>query len=384
MRQKIGKVTSLFFLLISAGIFLRFFAMSLGHNYDWESYCIVGEIAGNFRNVYAETGRYNYGMLFFCIQGLLWRIACFCTSKQAYELTYRVLMVSVLTATDLGITQYIAKRHSMRAALVFFLNPISILITGYHNQFDNIAVLLALMTVAFYNEEERYNKKDIGFVLMLTLCLIMKHILFIFPLFLLLRKALPGRKKLLYAFVPPALFLLSFVPFVVGNAAALRGVIDAVFLYRSFNNAPLLMVLYKLIGFPEGLKFPVYLLLMAGAAWLTRKLTYEKQLLLYLIAMVAFSSAIANQYLAIPMAALCILDLAGYRYLYMLLIGLHMILSDEGLQVLRQKEALLPAAAAPTILNYFTRIGYVAAAWILFLAFLHVLRAEDRPAGKAA
>ncbi len=46
--------------LLSLGIILRFFAMSFGSNYDFESYCIVGEIAGKYRNVYAETSRYNY------------------------------------------------------------------------------------------------------------------------------------------------------------------------------------------------------------------------------------------------------------------------------------------------------------------------------------
>lgn len=63
------------FSLLSLGIIIRFFAMSLGRNFDFESHCIVGEIAGNFRSVYAETSRYNYAPIFLCVQGLLYRIS---------------------------------------------------------------------------------------------------------------------------------------------------------------------------------------------------------------------------------------------------------------------------------------------------------------------
>ena len=185
-------INRFFTLFISLGIFARFFAMAIGHNYDFASYCIVGEIAGNFRNVYEETARYNYGPVFLCIQGLLYRISQI--KAENWELIYRILMVSVLTLADLGITEFIASKYSPKKALIFFLNPISIIITGYHNQFDNIAVFLALLTILFYNEAEQLNKKDLGFVTLFTLCLMTKHILFMMPFFLLLKKGLPLRK----------------------------------------------------------------------------------------------------------------------------------------------------------------------------------------------
>ena len=82
MDKKISNEYIVFTIFISAGIMLRFIAMSLGHNYDFESYCVVGEIAGNLKNVYANTVRYNYGPIFFMIQGTLYRLAhrlrCLC------------------------------------------------------------------------------------------------------------------------------------------------------------------------------------------------------------------------------------------------------------------------------------------------------------------
>ena len=54
--------------VLSIGIILRYIMMSIGYNYDFESYCIVGEIAGNFGNVYAQTDRYKYSPLFFAFK----------------------------------------------------------------------------------------------------------------------------------------------------------------------------------------------------------------------------------------------------------------------------------------------------------------------------
>ena len=94
MNEKIQKNYVTFTVLISAGIILRFVVMSLGYNYDFESYCVVGEIAGNFKNVYANTYRYNYGPVFFFIQGSLYRLAKIRPNE--WVSVFRVLIVSVL------------------------------------------------------------------------------------------------------------------------------------------------------------------------------------------------------------------------------------------------------------------------------------------------
>lgn len=370
MDKTINKEYAKFVLLISVGIFLRFVVMSLGHNFDWESYCVVGEISGNLRNVYAETSRYNYGMIFFCIQGLLYRVSQI--KPDSYEIIYRVLMVTTLTLADLGITYYIAKKFSLRKALIFFLNPISIIITGYHNQFDNIAILLALLTLVFYNEEDKFNKRDVGFVLTFALCLMTKHMLFMLPAFLLLKNGLNWKKKIVYSCFPPFLFLLSFVPFVIGNEAALQGIINNVFLYRSFNNAPLFILVYNLIDFPAGLRIFVYMGMMILTAFITRKFNYETQLLLYLIAMVAFSSAIANQYLVIPMVALCVFDLKWFRNTYMVIMGAHLVLHIDGFGALSRIQEFMPELIGK-LLGYFVSGSYILAAWILFWALIYEL-----------
>ena len=117
---------------------------------------------------------------------------------------------------------------------------------------------------------------------------------------------------------------------------------------------------------------------MIGVAWIVRKNKFEHIMLIYFIAMVAFSSAIANQYLVIPMAALCVLSVWKWDVIYMTTTTIYLVLQVEGLGLLQK----LNLQNTGTILDiYCDRIyGYVIAVWILFFALIHVLlinRKED-------
>ena len=376
MNYRIKKEYVILIGLLCLGVILRYVVMTLGHNFDFESYCIVGEISGDLRNVYAETARYNYAPIFLMIQGGLYRISQI--KPDDWMLIYRVLIVGVLTIADLGIAAFIARRYSYIKALIFFLNPISIIITGYHNQFDNIAVLFALLSTVYFNEEKEFNKKDIGFVLFFSLSLITKHILFLLPIFLLLKRGLSIKKKMLYAFVPPALFLLSFLPFALSSNEAATGILNNVFLYSSFNNAPLLEILYKLINFPVGPRIIVYGIMMVILAWIIRKYQFDHIMLIYLIAMVSFSSAIANQYLAIPMVALCILNVGIWDKIYMAVVGVFLVLHSDGFNLLGYIQANSPGSIFDVLGSLYVRGGYILAAWILFFALVHLIRVKHK------
>ena len=206
MNLSIKRKDYLFFGLVILGIALRYVVMCWGHNFDFDSYCIVGEISGNFRNVYAETTRYNYAPFFFCVQGVLYRLSQI--NPESWTTIYRVLIVAVLTTVDVCIAIFIAKKYSYSKAIIFFLNPVSIIITGYHNQFDNIAVLFALISILFFNYEKRIDKRDVLFVVLFSLSLVVKHILFLLPVFILFMYKLPVRKRVLYSFAAPIFFWL--------------------------------------------------------------------------------------------------------------------------------------------------------------------------------
>ena len=238
--------------------------------------------------------------------------------------------------------------------------------------------MFALLSTIYFNKEKNFNKKDIGFVLFFSLSLITKHILFILPIFILLKGNLPIKKKLLYTFVPPAIFLLSFLPFALSSNEAALGILNNVFLYRSFNNAPLLAVLYKLIKFPSGPRILVYGIMMVILAWTIRNYQFDYIMLIYLIAMVSFSSAIANQYLAIPMAALCTLNVGIWDKVYMVAIGLYLVLEGNGLHLLSYIQAHRPGSIFDVLGSLYVRGGYILAVWILLLALVHLIRINHK------
>ena len=220
-------------------------------------------------------------------------------------LLFRIFIVSTLTLCDFLIAKLISRKAGNLWGIIFFLNPISLIITGYNNQFDNIAVLFgayAVLCLENSASQREFKPADFYGTILLSLSLITKHILFAFPLWILLNKKINTRKKFLYAFIPPLLFLLSFVPYWPEGS---QGIISNIFLYRSFNNFPLLglsILSYWRIFLPyqNYICFPVFIFLIIGCSYFFRSEKIYDLFLLYIIALVCFSSAIANQYLAIP------------------------------------------------------------------------------------
>ncbi|GMO28080.1 MAG: hypothetical protein Pg6A_15870 [Termitinemataceae bacterium] len=355
---------------LALGVLFRYCVMLRGHNFDFESYVIVGDIVSQFGNVYARTSRYNYGPLFSCVMGLFYAVA---KNLPHPIFFYRVFIVGLLTCADVGIALFIRKKCGRAAAVLFFLNPVSIIITGYHNQFDNIAVFIALAAIRFYNTENRFTKKDILFIALMSLSLITKHIVVFFFFWLLLKKELPLKKRCAFVVVPSFLFLLSFLPFFHG--AGQDGIINNVFLYRSFNNMPLLQPLIWLVHQGGWLVnrsggrfyFPLFIILVCAAGYIFRKKDAETSLLLYLVCLTAFSSAVANQYLAIPLVSLFVLTKYS-RLAYVFFMSIYLAVEANGLHI--QRLHALP------FIGVYCDWAYSLACFILFLVILKYAAAE--------
>lgn len=332
-------------ILFSIGIMFRFLVMVMGHNFDFESYQIVGEIVSRGGSVYAETSRYNYGFLFFLIQGFGFSIASH-FSECSTEM-YRVYIVSVLTLADLGIALYLLYKKGTKESLLFFLNPIAIIITGYHNQFDNIAVLLALMAAEMIDTNDEPSRRDVLSISLFTLGMLTKHITAFFFIWMLINNSFSNiKKRIAYSCVPPAVFLLSFIPFAVQSKEACQGIIDNVFLYRSYNNVPLLAALLGALNVPESYFFLIFVVLLLLLGYVSRNMSVQNGLLLYLASLVAFSSAVANQYLVIPLAALVLFDNKVFYWLYTTLGFVYCLLNANELHLADRLINRMPYAAS--------------------------------------
>jgi len=286
-------------LTIAVGVTLRFYAMSRGHNFDFDSYKIVGDIVVNGGNVYGETARYNYGPVWMGVLGIFREIGLIFSNP---DFVFRVLIVTLLTAVDLSIAFILKKKFGLVSFILFFLNPISIVISGYHNQFDNLALLIGLCGLLVMPKDTtlKVERRHVYAAALIGLSLMTKHIFFMLPVWLFIRgKSL--KVKMFMSIVPLAIFAVSFLPFwPTGH----EGIVQNVFLYKSFANAPLINSILSadLVAFINPMTVLIVALSVAG--FLTRKQPVLESGLWYLVVLVVFSPAVANQYLAIAMPAI--------------------------------------------------------------------------------
>lgn len=354
-----------FLTIVFVGFFLRIFVMTLGYNYDFESHLIVGKIVSSGGNVYAETSRYNYGPIFSLCLGLFYYLSSFLGNP---SFAYRMFIVCFLTCFDIALSFLLYKKYkSMSIAALFFLNPVSIIITGYHNQFDVLAVFLGYMGCLFANDrDESFTKKDMVSILLLSLSITTKHLLLFFPLWILLNKTMPKRKRLAYGIIPVVLFFISFLPYLQNGY---RGIWEHVFLYRSLNNFPLVHLLISWCHI-QSVYIYCFVLFISLLGYYTRTMRLQDQVLFYFLGLVCFSSALTNQYLAIPILSICVLG-GFFKHIYFVITGFFLILSPNGLNLYSlYSDNMLAWLFAGDMVN---SVGFLMAAWIIFIILLYRL-----------
>jgi len=130
-------------LIVLNGTLIRLMlAFMLYGNFDMESWEISADIALRNGNVYMETYRHNYSPLWYWVIGALKHL-----QLRLATVPFHFVLRSFLTLVDLAtlvLLMGIARRErldSYRVALLFYLNPVSFIITGYHGQMENLATL---------------------------------------------------------------------------------------------------------------------------------------------------------------------------------------------------------------------------------------------------
>jgi hypothetical protein len=307
------KNTSFIFLIFILGFGLRLFISFRGYNFDVESYWIVGDLVNSGKNVYANTVRYNYGPIWFIILGLFYKV------NNLFEgdiKTFHLIIAFFLSIVDIIFAYILVKKFNLLAGILFLFNPISIIITGFHSQFDNFAILAGFIAILLLSKSttkvsDNLLKTDLYVGLLLGLSITIKHILILLPIWLAIKEKNLIR-KCFYALFPILIFFLSFAPFLGKGGYA--GIMQNVFGYDSFLNAPFLFG-----TFPESIvkiwqsyfnleKFlkPLFLVFIIVLGFIFRKKNALDTFLLYLISFLVFSPSVANQYLAIVVVPISI------------------------------------------------------------------------------
>ena len=145
-------------------------------------------------------------------------------------------------------------------ALLFFSNPVSVFVTGFHLQWDNVAILFLLVAVWLAGRETGGRTTT---SLALAVSLLVKHVTFFHPLLFAGRTRRAGwfPRELL---VPYGVFFASLLPYWSSRAA----VVDGVFRYRSLSEDYGTSMLRKIPGMEIGraclLLFLVVLIFVPG------------------------------------------------------------------------------------------------------------------------
>lgn len=312
-------------LVVVAGLGARLLAATRGHNYDVDSDQIISDIVNHGGNVYAATTRYNYGPVWFNILHALSLLA------RHNAVVLRYFIAGFLALVDVGIFFVLRRRFGNLVAALFFLNPVSILITGYHSQFDNLAVLLGLLAMLLVGDEfdRPLGRRKYFGLIVLGISLTTKHLLFVFPFWLAIKQK-GFFQKLAMVLTPLAVFALSFVPYWHEGK---QGIIRNVFSYRSFTND----FFYNLFV-PQVVQFilsdqTVWFLMLGTFAFICRQKRAVESLLFYTCVLVVASPAVANQYLAIPVPFIAVQLFNPFTILFTFFATLHLLVNVDGLHL---------------------------------------------------
>lgn len=320
-----SRTTSLIFIFV-LGLALRVFASTLGSTFDFESYQLVykGLLEGTLP---WETRRYNYGSV--------WAFVVFTAGKLSMSQVdlFRFIIIFVLCSADWVNSRFIRQFFSSKFGYFYFLNPISIMISGYYMQFDTLAIAFAVLAITHLMQFEALgSKKNLHMaVFFLSLSLMTKHVFAVFLIWLFFRYK--GKVRFYLAVVPLSIFLLHFFP--IALLGKWRVVWEQVFLYWSANNAPLWRFFVRDQGLVNQigdhnawhhgrLWMMLFLATMIIFGFITRNCKLKKLLAIYTICIVIFSSAITTQFYAI--AAFGVFCLFNLAFLYFLIGGFYMTL----------------------------------------------------------
>ena len=214
---------------VFVGTLARIVIARLGHNEDFYNWTWNATVLRDGGSVYSGDVPYGYGPFWMFVLRFADLIQNLFPDNRKI---FRLVIILVLTLADLIIAAIIARKFSHYAALLFFLNPISIIISGHHNQFDNIAILGALVAVLFLNSEPAESKSRnlyLGLAL-IGLSLAVKQILLFFPVWLFFRNG-TFKQRVIRGAMPYVVYVACFIPWAT-SIARIEIIFEEIFLQR--------------------------------------------------------------------------------------------------------------------------------------------------------
>jgi hypothetical protein len=321
---------------IAIGTVARVLIALRGHNLDYLAWLGNASVLRGGGNLYSGNETYGYGPVWmFVLRFADLAQNIFSENRQVF----RLVIILVLTIFDLMIAIFIAKKFSLVVGLLFFVNPISVIITGYHNQFDNLAVLVGIGAILVISEAEFGNRqKTLWFGLALTgLSLAVKQVLLFYPIWLFFRAG-TLRQRLTRVAVPYVIYLACFAPWAT-SIERIKIIVEEIFLQRRGRSG----ILLNLAGadyagtihgatysdLARQIIFAAWIIGVFAFGWIMRNRSIIHSLVVYLVVMLAFAPAYSQQQLILPLLAVFIYATTELKIFYVVTLIFMVQNSDE-------------------------------------------------------
>jgi hypothetical protein len=187
----------IFFIALSIRLICLYIFRNI-NNYDLQSYLQVGDLTLKGINIYSNVANSHHPYLPFFLY-----IEAFAFYFKKYGVDPILIIKSINIIFDLAITQlvYLLSKKNVKTTFLYVINPVTILITTLHGQFDVIPTFFVLLTVYLLKK-----KKGLFSILSFSFAILTKTwpVLFVIPI---IRKL-----KSIFNFDFLLIILLGFFP----------------------------------------------------------------------------------------------------------------------------------------------------------------------------
>jgi hypothetical protein len=306
------------------------FLTRLDANPDLEAFANTARIVERGGDVYAETQLYNYTPLWSYV------LAGIDVAAKPFGIPLPRALMALLLLVDVATAWLVFSilrgrgRPSVAAAggaLLFFGNPISVIVSSRRGMFDDVAILFVVLGVLLVERRRAEGRDGLAPAsAALAASLLVKHVAWFHPLLLLRRR--PLGKSAAAALLPYAVFAASFLPF-LRSWGAIRA---NVFEYRSMSESYGVIALRFLPWMPRwGGQAVLALAAVAAVVWLRRRnVDFARASLFLFLVVLVFAPGITPYYFVWPIALGALTRGPGY-FLYTATISLFLIGSPDAI-----------------------------------------------------
>jgi hypothetical protein len=303
------------------------FLLSLSPNWDTNAYAEVATTLDSGGVLYRDTVRYNYSPMWALLLRVLARISGEGGIPLHHVVAGFLLLADVATA---WIVFRVARDVLFRppgmaagAALLFFANPVSVFVTGFHAQFDGLAIAFLMLAVWLAG---RSRPRPLASAGALAGSLLVKHVTAFHPVLFAGWSGANVRRRLLFLLLPYAVFAASFLPY-----WRIRGAVFArVFAYRSMAEDYGTAMLRKVPGIPHWAPTVLFVAAALTAAIALARVELTRGSLLLFLVLLVFAPGMAQYYFVWPIALGSLFGGAGYA-VFTLVVSSFFLGSPDGL-----------------------------------------------------